>query len=318
MAKRTASKASLIERTKAAALARNTARLAELEALIRRRMTEVVEHFYDIGEALREITEHKLYAARGHRSFNAFLAAEGLMSARQAAKLIAVVRRVPREQALALGQEKAYALVAYTDATPDDDSPTSLLAEAAPIDGKPVAEASVGDIKSATRTVRAAAPRAPKSEAARARAKADAAVEKAVRAALRDAGFARAEVTVGREHVRVVLARSSAERLARGWYEVHTAAPASAHVCTSEASRWRVRSAHGARGKNQHDVLKKVVLDTFRRGGSSRGASVADGGEYEKSVFVAVPADHGLSVGEQRGPSGCAGGDRCGWCVGRC
>ena len=98
-------KRSLIAETKSAALARNTARLAALLAIIRRRMTEVVEAFYDIGEALREIVDHKLYAVAGHKSLKVFLAAEKLLSARQAMKLIAVVRRVPREQALTLGEQ---------------------------------------------------------------------------------------------------------------------------------------------------------------------------------------------------------------------
>lgn len=50
-----ATKSALIERTKEASLARHRARLGELLALVRRRVTEVVEGFYDIGEALREI-----------------------------------------------------------------------------------------------------------------------------------------------------------------------------------------------------------------------------------------------------------------------
>ena len=214
MAKGTASKLTLIERTKAAALARNTARLAELVALIRRRMTDVVESFYDMGEALREVVEHKLYAAAGHASFKAFLAAERLLSARQAAKLIAVVRKVPREQALALGQERAYALVAYTDATPEADSPASLLRDSATVGAKPVATASLREIEDATRVVRATSAK-PKTAAARDREKTTAAIEKAVRAALRGAGFAKAEVTVGRDQVRVVLPRKAAERLTR-------------------------------------------------------------------------------------------------------
>jgi hypothetical protein len=131
MAKATKGAAGLIQQTKERALARNKARLAELLALIRRRMMEVVEGFYDIGEALREIVDHKLYGALDHASLGALLKAEGLVSLRQAAKLIAVVRKVPREQALLLGQERAYALVAYTGATPEPDSPAQLLAEGA-------------------------------------------------------------------------------------------------------------------------------------------------------------------------------------------
>ncbi len=214
MTKRVAAKQSLIERTKSAALARNKARLAELVALVRRRMTEVVEAFYDIGEALREIVDHKLYAAEGHKSLKAFLGAEKLLSARQAMKLIAVVRRVPREQALTLGQERAYALLAYTEATPEDDSPATLLAAHATVGDKPVTEASVREIDAATRDARTrSAKSTAKTPAARAKAKADAAVERAVRKALRDAGFARVEVRVGRDTVRVAFARSAAERL---------------------------------------------------------------------------------------------------------
>ncbi len=39
------------------------------------------------------------------------------MSEKQATKLISVVRAVPRNQAIDMGHEKAYALVKYTDAT---------------------------------------------------------------------------------------------------------------------------------------------------------------------------------------------------------
>jgi hypothetical protein len=212
MTKKTDGRLALLERTRAVAHARAVARLAELVALIRRRMTEVVESFYDVGEALREVVEEKRYAAAGHKSFNAFLKAEGLMSPRQASKLIAVVRRVPREQALALGQERAFALVAYTDATPEDDSPASLVAQSATIGDTPVARASVREIAAATRAARAK--RTP-TAVQRATAKADAAIAKAVRAALIAGGIRGAEVTVGRAGVRIALTRIQGERLAR-------------------------------------------------------------------------------------------------------
>ena len=207
---------SLIERTKTQALARNKLRLADLVALIRRRVTDVVEGFYDIGEALREVLDKKLYAAEGHKSLEAFLKAEAMMSGRQARKLIAVVRKVPREKALTLGQERAYALVAYTDATPDDDSPAQLVADGAKIGAKPAGEASVRDIKAATRAVNAEArARRPKTEAARAKEKADAALVKALRTLLREAGLARADVTLVRGDVRVTITRAAAERATR-------------------------------------------------------------------------------------------------------
>ncbi len=205
------SKSALIEQTRSLALARNKARLADLLALVRRRVSEVVEGFYDIGEALQEILDHKLYAAAGHKSLEALLKAEGMMSFRQASKLIAVVREVPREKALSLGQERAYALVAYTNATPEDDSPATLLAANAP-----VSSASVREIKAATREARARAKaKRPKTDAERAKEKADAALVKALRALLRDAGIGRAEITADRSDVRVTLSRAVAERATR-------------------------------------------------------------------------------------------------------
>jgi hypothetical protein len=215
MTKPNADKRDLIVRTKNAALARQKARYAELVALIRRRMTEVVEGFYDIGEALREILEKKLYAAEGHASMAAFLSAERLFSYRQANKLIAIVRKVPREQALSLGQERAFALVAYTEATPEDDSPASLVAQAAKIGAKPVTEASVREISDATRALRdSERAKRPRTDAQRARAKSDAAIEKAVKAALRAGGIARAEVTVTGARIRIELTRAQGEKLA--------------------------------------------------------------------------------------------------------
>ena len=216
MAKGTSGKGALIERTKAAALAKNKARLAELVALIRRRATEVIEGFYDIGEALREIVDHKLYAVDGHKSLKGFVEAEKLMSDRQATKLIAVVRKVSREKALQLGQEKAYALLSYAEATPEDDSPESLLAADAKIGASRVTSASVREIEAATREARAQAKAArPQTEAQRAKAKADAALEKTLRGALREAGIGRAEISVKGDRVRVELTRAQVERLGR-------------------------------------------------------------------------------------------------------
>ena len=217
MAKTTKSAAGLIQRTKERALARNKARLAELLSLIRRRVTEVVEGFYDIGEALREIVDLKLYLAEGHANLGALLKAEGLLSLRQATKLIAVVRKVPRDQALSLGQEKAYALVAYTEATPELDAPAQFAEESAQVGGKLLKKASLRDIEAATRAERAKvkASRAP-SAAEREKAKAKAALEAALRKVLREAGISRAFIEVGADNVRITIARSTAFRITRG------------------------------------------------------------------------------------------------------
>ncbi len=221
MAKTGGDKRALIEKTKADALARNTKRLADLVALIRRRMGAVVEGFYDIGEALREILEKKLYGVAGHAGLEAFLEAEKLMSYRQATKLIALVRKVPRAQALSLGQEKAYALVSYTEATPEADSPEAdspeaLMATDEKVGAKPVSKSSVREIEAATRAVRLTEKaKRPPTEAERARAKAETALVKTLRGALRGAGIGRAEITVRGDRVRVELTRAQVERLGR-------------------------------------------------------------------------------------------------------
>ncbi|MDB4930233.1 MAG: hypothetical protein JWM10_2717 [Myxococcaceae bacterium] len=203
-----ASRSELIVATKRAALAANTARLGVLTRLIRRRLAAVVESFYDVGEALREIADRKLYAATGHTSFGAWVEGTKLMSSAQAEKLLAIVRNVPREAALSAGQERAYALVLLAAATPAPDSAAELLADGV-VDGQPAAKASVRAIKAAATAARKKAPTTP---AAKAKAKADAAVERGLRALLRAAGLTPKVLRAGPAEVRVVLGRAAVER----------------------------------------------------------------------------------------------------------
>ena len=213
-----AGESKLIAKTKDAAAARHKARYGELVALIKRRMVDVVESFYDIGEALREIVEKKLYVEGGHKNLGAFLRAEGIMSISRANRLIAVVRKVPRDDAMRLGQERAYALLAYTEATPDDDSPSTLLASDARIKGTPAAAASVRDIQRARReVVDAETAKRPPTDAERKRVKAKGALEAGARKLLREAGLRPTEIHVGRASVRVTLDLAQLERrLAKG------------------------------------------------------------------------------------------------------
>lgn len=198
---------------KAASLARKKTRASALLALIARRKQRMVEDFYDVGEALRELLDQKLYAALGHASFEAMLAAHDVMGLSQAKKLIALVTNVPREHALALGQEKAYALVAYTAATPEPDAAAELATSDARVGGKPISKASVRDLQAATKAVRA------KARAGKPRSKAEVAAAKAVRvarsnvaAALKKAGITRAKVEATAKEivVRLTLAQATA------------------------------------------------------------------------------------------------------------
>lgn len=211
---RSAARSTLIEQTRRAAQERNAARLADLTAEIRRRMTAVVESFYDIGEALREVLDRKLYGAAGHASLAAWLHDEGIVSERQATKLIAIARKVPRAHALALGPERSYALVAYAEAAAND-TVAALLEGGATVAGKPVAEASVREIEAAAREARATRRGLrPKTEAERARAVEDAAITRALRSALRELGVGGATVRVTQAQVRVTLPRAQAAKLA--------------------------------------------------------------------------------------------------------
>ncbi len=202
----------LIERTRTAAKRRHRAQLDELVGVVRRRVDEGGEGFYDAGEALREMLEKRLYRAAGHRSFEALLVAESLLSYRQANKLVAIVRNLPRRAALSLGQERASALVTYAAAHTPPASAAALLDEGATLDGTPLDRASVRALQTATRALRKHRARSPIESA---RDAADATLVKTVRAALRRLGASTATVTLTRGRVHVSLDRSAAAALAR-------------------------------------------------------------------------------------------------------
>ncbi|MDO9018770.1 MAG: hypothetical protein Q8S73_40755 [Deltaproteobacteria bacterium] len=198
----------LIEATKRDALAARHKKLTSLSALIRRRLATVVESFYDIGVALTEIAKTKLYAADGHASLEAYLDAEKLLSVSQARKLIDIVKNIPRDQALAVGQERAYALIALSRATPEPDSAVDLIAQGE-VDGQPAAKAPVRAITAAARAQREKAPKTP---AAKARRKTEVALERGLRALLRAAGLSVTAVRISKDAVRVELPRAKVEK----------------------------------------------------------------------------------------------------------
>jgi len=190
-------------------------RAEALLALVQRRKQHITEDFYDIGEALRELLRKKLYEPLGFTSFDDLVRAHELMSVEQARKLIALVEHMPREEALRLGQEKAYALVAYTLATPDPDVPAEMVRTDAKLGDKPLSETSVRDIKAAAAEARKKQPNKPLGEAQRARLRRDKELLAAARRVLKRAGVNRAEIVVRRDKVVITLAASTLDRLAR-------------------------------------------------------------------------------------------------------
>lgn len=115
-------------------------RLASLLEMIERRKARIVEDFYDIGVALREIVDKKLYLQAGYASFGDLIDGRKIMGKTQAFKLVAIARAVPRETAIEVGSEKAYELVRLTEQTPEPDTVGDLLAAGVrgPKDGRAV------------------------------------------------------------------------------------------------------------------------------------------------------------------------------------
>lgn len=142
----------------------NRRRAEALLADIARRKKTFEESFYEIGLALLEILEKKLYLALGHASFKEMLAARGVLGLTQAKQLLRIVETMSRDKAQQVGVEKAYALVRYTAATPEDDTPEGLLSSGALVGTKPASEATLREILRATRDVRKkTAPKKPRS-----------------------------------------------------------------------------------------------------------------------------------------------------------
>lgn len=127
-------------------------RANELLAFVERRQREITRAFYELGVALRELHEKKLWASLGYASFDAMLAERELMSGFQARKLIEVVRSFDGEVAARLGAEKAYALARYVDRTKEKDDPAEYVLEGFPVGGhrKAIDDVTVRDILRAT------------------------------------------------------------------------------------------------------------------------------------------------------------------------
>ena len=127
------------------ALATRAAKAAELKvarlltearrdlALIARRKGQIVEAFYDIGEALSRLKKREAIAALGRKSFAEVCEKDAKISASQAQRLVDIVRTMSREEAMAVGSTRASALIGLADATPEDDTPGTLMRRRAPL-----------------------------------------------------------------------------------------------------------------------------------------------------------------------------------------
>jgi hypothetical protein len=128
----------------------------DLLEVIVRRMQRITEDFYDIGEALREIQDEKLFRALGHATLGEVLKAHELMSRSKAFELIHIVKTVPRNEALTLGAEKAYALARLSAATPALDTPAEIAKDGIVVGGRrrKIEDVSAEQIAARARSVR--------------------------------------------------------------------------------------------------------------------------------------------------------------------
>jgi hypothetical protein len=130
---RRAMPAPLVERAHEAVKAKRSRLVEEARAdiaLIHRRRQEITESFFDIGEALERLQPPEMAEVLGYSNFAELCEKELAMSPSKARQLIAIARGVKRSDAVLWGQDRAAALLALAEATPEPDS-AALLAGAA-------------------------------------------------------------------------------------------------------------------------------------------------------------------------------------------
>lgn len=137
------------------ALSRHAVHAGELLALIVRRIQRIEEDFFDVGTALRELKEKKLFVALGYRTFDVMLAERVPIGRSQAYKLIAIATKVTREDAIALGEEKAYSIARLVATTPEADTVASVLSSGVRVgkSTRPATTMSTREIDSVKRSI---------------------------------------------------------------------------------------------------------------------------------------------------------------------
>ncbi|MBI5494469.1 MAG: hypothetical protein HY904_05535 [Deltaproteobacteria bacterium] len=190
--------------------AQDRAHAEELLLHVQRNMGLITDAFFEIGTALTELNNNRLYTALGYRSFEQMLERRRLMSQAQANKLIAVATLVPREAAVKLGPEKSYALTRLAQVSKAPGGLAALL-ESGKVRGRSLESVTVRELSDLTRELRGE--RITRASQARVQARRAA---RAAQAALRKAGVegARVEAVGPRgESIRVSLSARDLERL---------------------------------------------------------------------------------------------------------
>ncbi len=131
-------------------------RAAALVGVVRERKATASRAFYEMGVALKELHDRKLYGALGYETFPAMLRGEALVGKTFAFELIAVVLTFTLPEATRQGFQKSKALVRYARATAAPDDPAALARSRVKVGGRarPTAELSARAIERQAKVVR--------------------------------------------------------------------------------------------------------------------------------------------------------------------
>jgi len=190
-----------------AELARVEAMIAEIHAL----QGNITSGFWEIGRILRDIQDNRYFGTLGFETLEQLCEARLGFSKAVASKLITVATQLPKPEAIKIGQERAYAVIAYTRALKWNGAldPADLIRRDAPIvPGKPLSSTPV-------REILAARPPKPKRLAERKASADDAATERALKRQLGVLGVPRGEVEVRAGKVTVTWSRAQIDKLLR-------------------------------------------------------------------------------------------------------
>ncbi len=110
------------QRAHAASVAKHRARAEAAVVRIRDLRARIEEDFLEIGRELTTLEDPKMIAALGYDDFAQLCETALEMTLPKARRLIAITTRITVELARTLTQDRAAALLALVDATPDEDT----------------------------------------------------------------------------------------------------------------------------------------------------------------------------------------------------
>lgn len=185
-------------------------RAREAQALIaeaRALQGAIASGFWDLGRVLGELASKKLHVTLGFDRFEVMVVELLGISKTLAWRLVAVAGKLPKNEAMKLGQERAHALVSYAAATKGEIDPVEVARYDRPLVGdRPISQTPV-------REILAARPRRPKPLAQRAIAANDKRLAAALRRQTTAMGLRGAEIEVRDDHVTITITRRRAEKI---------------------------------------------------------------------------------------------------------